>query len=98
MFPDGYAEDLYFEADSGLLRMRVEDNGRAKRVFYDYRDVGAVRYPFVTATVFDGLEPPHLFIVDEVTLNVALDEGFFAPRAQRAPTARAWRIALAAIQ
>jgi len=21
--------------------------------------------------------PPHLFIVDEVTLNVALDDGFF---------------------
>ena len=77
VFPDGYSEDLYFEADSGLLRVRVEDNGRAKRVFYDYRDVGGFRYPFVTATVFDGLEPPHLFIVDEVTLNAPLNDAFF---------------------
>ena len=93
VFPDGYTEDLYFEADSGLLRMRVEDNGRAKRVFYDYRDVGGIRYPFVTATVFDGLEPPHLFIVDDVTLNVTLDDGFFIPRTQRRPTALTTRFA-----
>ena len=77
VFRDGYTEDLFFEADSGLLRMRIEDNGRAKRVYYDYRDVGGIRYPFVTATVFDGLEPPHLFIVDEVTLNAALGDAFF---------------------
>ena len=77
VFKDGYAEDLFFEADSGLLRMRIEDNGRAKRVYYDYREVGAIRYPFVTATVFDGLEPPHLFIVDEVTLNATLDDRLF---------------------
>jgi len=100
VFPDGYTEVLYFEADSGLLRMRVEDNGRAKRVFYDYRDVGGIRYPFVTATVFDGLEPPHLFIVDEVTLNAPLDDGFFLktgglelpPAGERlAPLARSFR-------
>jgi len=46
-------------------------------VYYDYRDVGGIRYPFVTATVFDGLEPPHLFIVNEVTLNTALSDAFF---------------------
>jgi TolB protein len=100
VFPDAYTEDLYFEADSGLLRMRVEDNGRAKRVFYDYRDVGGIRYPFLTATVFDGLEPPHLFIVDEVTLNAALEDGFFlktggldlSPAGERlAPLARSFR-------
>jgi hypothetical protein len=89
VFPDGYTEDLYFEAGSGLLRMRVEDNGRAKRVFYDYRDVGGIRYPFLTATVFDGLEPPHLFIVDEVTLNAPLDDGFFLET--RGPGAAAGR-------
>jgi len=41
------------------------------------RDVGGIRHPFVTATVFDGLEPPHLFIVDEIRLNVALGDAFF---------------------
>jgi len=76
-FPDGYSEDLYFEAESGLLRMVIEDNGRAKRVYYEYRDVGGIRYPHLWATVFDGREPPHLFVVDEVRVNVTLDEGFF---------------------
>ena len=56
--------------------MRIEDNGRAKRVYYDYRHVGGIRYPFVTATVSDGLEPPHLFIVDEVSLNATRSDAF----------------------
>ena len=77
VFPDGYTEDLYFEAESGLLRAVVEDNGRAKRVYYEYRDVGGIRYPHLSATVFEGREPPHLFVVDEVKINVSLAEGFF---------------------
>lgn len=77
-FADGYVEDLYFEVESGLLRIVVEDNGRAKRVYYEYRAAGGILYPRLWATVFDNREPPHVFIVDEVQVNPPLDDAIFS--------------------
>jgi len=77
-FPDGYFEDLFFDVDTGLLRM-VQENGDAsyRRVFYEYRDVGGTLFPHLQLTVFEGVTPPHVFVVDEVRVNVAVAEGFF---------------------
>ncbi len=69
-FADGYFEDLYFDVDSGLLRMIRENGDETKRrALYEYREVAGVLFPHLRLTIFAGPEPPHVFVTDSITVN-----------------------------
>jgi len=79
VFADGYTEDLYFDVDSGLLRMTgYKDYPDSYRMFYQYRDIGGILFPRISMRVFNRLTSPHVFVVDEVKINDSFEDGLFS--------------------
>jgi hypothetical protein len=77
-FADGYFEELYFDVDSGLLRMiKYQGYDDSCRYFLEYRDIGGILFPHLNMRVFDRLTPPHVFVVDEVKVNESYPDSFF---------------------
>jgi hypothetical protein len=77
-FPDGYYEDLFFDVDSGLLRMiGYPDYPDSFRMFYQYRDIGGILFPMINMRVFNHLTSPHVFVIDEVKVNESYSDAFF---------------------
>jgi len=79
-YPDGFIEDLYFDANTGLLHALWTASSPIKdspQVFYDYRQVGGVLFPHAWMRVHDQASPPHLFIVEEIKLNEDFGQDFF---------------------
>ena len=49
------------------------------RSYWNYRDAGGVKIPFVFMRNMGSLEPPHGGVVEEVRINVPLDDALFLP-------------------
>ncbi len=80
-FADGYCEELYFDSDSGLLRMiKYQGYDDSCRYFLEYRDVGGILFSHLNMRVFDRLTPPHVFVIDEVKVNETYEDSFFAKK------------------
>jgi hypothetical protein len=45
--------------------------------FYDYRDIGGIRIPFMWVRTFDNVGPPHVMVVEEATINEDFGDDFF---------------------
>ncbi len=75
-YNDGFSEELYFEVESGLLRI-IKENDSSFRVYHEYKDIGGILYPHVNIRVFDSLTPPHIFIIDKMSVNDHYEDSFF---------------------
>lgn len=77
-FKDGYYEYLFFDVDSGLLRMiGFKDYPDSYQMLYQYREIGGIRFPMISMRVFNRLTPPHVFIIDDVKFNESYKDSFF---------------------
>ena len=82
---DGYVEDLYFSAFTYLLKEVLSDyvQGmpfmKSYKSLWNYRDVEAIKIPFIFIRNMGPLEQPHGGVVEEVRINVPLDDSLFLP-------------------
>jgi len=82
-YRDGLVEDLYFSAITNLLTEIKSDYVQHQpfmksfRSYWNYRDAGGVKIPFVFMRNMGSLEPPHGGVVEEVRINVPLDDALF---------------------
>ncbi len=86
IWPDGRDELLFFSAVSGLLTaIRSEYPLMAESWFsyWDYRDLGGVRIPFVLIRSIGELGPPHGLVLRSVEINVPLPDSLFIPPEER---------------
>ncbi|MDH4271585.1 MAG: hypothetical protein OEW18_06370 [Candidatus Aminicenantes bacterium] len=79
-FPDGFIEELYFDIETGLLHgvwTTSSPNKDSPMFYYDYRNVGGVRFPHLWMRVHSKTAPPHVFIVEEIRINEDFGKDFF---------------------
>ncbi len=77
-FGDGHVDELYFDVETGLLRMTYVPATESFRAYYDFREAGGMLFPHMWMRLFGEQTPPHLFIIDEVRVNEEYDDSFFA--------------------
>lgn len=77
-FQGGYHEELFFDVETGLLRM-IKQKGYENmyRLLYEYKKIGPILYSHLNLRSFDNLTPPHIFVVDEVKINESYNDSFF---------------------
>lgn len=81
-WPDGSSELLFFSASSGLLTAAQSEyviHPKSWFSYWDYRDVGGIRIPYVTIRSVGELGPPHGAVVESVEINVPLADSLFSP-------------------
>lgn len=86
ILPGGDEEVLYFSALSGLLTARRTSYpllAESWFSFWDYRDLGGVRIPFVHIRSVGEMGPPHGLVLQSVEVNVPLPDSLFLPPAER---------------
>lgn len=82
IWPDGKEDLLYFSALSGLLTaIRTEYPLLAQSWFsyWDFRDLGGIRVPFVHIRSIGEVGPPHGLVLQSVEINVPLPDSLFFP-------------------
>lgn len=80
-FPDGFVEDIYFDVETGLLHATWPTNSPQKdnpNFSWDYKDIGGMLFPHYGARVFYEASPPHLFVIEEATINEDFGEDLFS--------------------
>ena len=85
-WPHGAEHDLFFSASSGLLTgIRSESPLTPESWFsyWDYRDVGGMRFPFVQIRSIGDAGPPHGLVLQTAELNVPLPDSLFFPPDER---------------
>ena len=86
IWPDGREEVLFFSALSGLLtavRSSYPLLAESWFSYWDYRDLGGVRIPFVHIRSIGELGPPHGLVLQSVEVNVPLPDSLFLPPEMR---------------
>lgn len=86
LWPHGTEDLLFFSAVSGLLTaIRSEYPLMAESWFsyWDYRDLGGVRVPFVHIRSVGDFGPPHGLVLQSVEINVPLPDSLFIPPEER---------------
>jgi len=86
LWPDGKEEILYFSALSGLLTARRTPYpimAESWFSYWDYRDLGGVRIPFVHIRSVGEFGPPHGLVLQSVEINVPLPDSLFLPPEMR---------------
>jgi hypothetical protein len=86
IWPHGSEDELFFSAASGLLTgMRRESplTPESWAVYWDYRDVGGVLFPFVHIRTIGDTGPPHGLVLQEAQINVPLPDSLFLPPDER---------------
>jgi hypothetical protein len=82
IWPEGKEEILFFSALSGLLTARRTPYplmAESWFSYWDYRDLGGVRIPFVHIRSIGDLGPPHGLVLQSVEVNVPLPDSLFVP-------------------
>ncbi len=84
-FEEGVTEELYFAVETGFL-VEVRSPYTAGTPFmhsfmsfWDYRDVGGIKLPFVQIRNMGPLGPPHGLVVQSAEVNTELAESRFLP-------------------
>ena len=86
IWPHGEEDLLFFSAVSGLLTAkRTQYTLMAESWFsyWDYRDLGGVRLPFVHIRSIGDFGPPHGLVLQSVEINVPLPDSLFIPPEER---------------
>ena len=81
-WPNGEEEVLFFSAISGLLTARRTSYplmAESWFSYWDYRDLGGVRIPFVHIRSVGDFGPPHGLVLQSVEVNVPLPDSLFMP-------------------
>ncbi len=78
-FPDGFMEELYFDAETGLLFGDCPASSPQKifHFYYDYRKIGSIFMAHMWVTVADRASPPHVLVIEEVRVNEDFGQAFF---------------------
>lgn len=82
IWPDSTQEFLFFSALSGLLTARRTSYplmAESWFSYWDYRDLGGVRIPFVHIRSVGDFGPPHGLVLQSVEVNVPLEDSLFGP-------------------
>ena len=82
IWPDGDEQVLYFSAVSGLLtavRAKYPLMAESWFSYWDYKDLGGVRLPFVHIRSIGEFGPPHGLVLKSVEINVPLPDSLFVP-------------------
>ena len=86
IWPNGKEDLLYFSALSGLLtavRSEYPLMPDSWFSFWDYRDLGGVRIPYVHIRSIGEFGPPHGLVLQSVEINVPLPDSLFIPPSER---------------
>jgi hypothetical protein len=86
VWPHGSEQHLFFSANTGLLTaVRSESPLTANSWFsyWDYRDVGGIRIPFVHIRSVGETGPPHGLVLQSVEINLPLPDSLFIPPEER---------------
>ncbi len=84
-FWDGSQQDLFISALTNLLTEVKSDYVqmmpfmKSYLSYWNYRDVGGVKIPYVFIRNVGSLGPPHGGVVEDVKINVPLDDSLFIP-------------------
>lgn len=84
-FADGFSQELYFSAESGLLLETesdyTEDYPLMRSFFsaWDYRDAGGVLIPHTFIRNIGNMGPPHGLVVEKIDINPDLPDEMFLP-------------------
>jgi hypothetical protein len=86
IWPHGQEDVLFFSAVSGLLtgvRSPYPLMAQSWFSYWDYRDLGGLRLPFVHIRSMGELGPPHGLVLKSVEINVPLPDSLFLPPEER---------------
>jgi hypothetical protein len=84
-FWDGFQQDLFFSALTNLLTenrsdyIQVQPFMKSYLSYWNYRNVGGIKIPYIFIRNVGSLGPPHGGVVEEVKINVPLDDSLFIP-------------------
>ena len=90
-FWDGSQQDLFISALTNLLTEVKSDYVQMMPFmksflsYWNYRDVGGIKIPYVFIRNVGSLGPPHGGVVEEVKINVTLDDSLFIPPKDKKP-------------
>jgi hypothetical protein len=85
-WPHGQEDLLFFSAVSGLLtgvRSPYPLMAQSWFSYWDYRDLGGIRIPFVHIRSIGDMGPPHGLVLKSVEINVPLPDSLFLPPEER---------------